>query len=199
MTMNDRQTEPTELAVRYWDWRSGEEKIEETAGDVETKRLLRGLRSSGLRGDVVSRPVMEPPPWVVDKKASAKFDRLAVEEVVALLAEEEIDLAKAASQLDLFATSLIHPPEAVRVELGGGVVPEECLLTTWLQRAADLHETCAKIRAGKVEKADSNDESTGLSLERHLDVLADIADHWGDGDGCLACEVTTSGKTLARV
>lgn len=181
---------PTEMAVRYWD-ESGEEKVDEASTEREARQILRGLFARNILGEVVTREVFDPPPWVVDRKTQARLHRTTVETVVENLADEEIDLAKACEQLRLVQSDLLHPDEVTRREANGIHVNPECELATWLERAANLHNECKAMRLGTVEKADSNDESNSSDYDRHLDVLAGIDAHALGEYGCRACEVVT--------
>lgn len=192
-----------EMAVRFWD-ESSEEHIEEVSGEREAAKLMRTLRAGGAKPEVVTREHFEPPPWTVDRRTQERLDREYVEATVELLAEEEIILRDACDKLRLIATGLVHPADVrtrteedrtvVRLAETGVRVEDECLLATWLERAANLHTACAEIRDCVAEKADSDDETLDAEFEHHLQVLANLADHSGNEYGCTKCSVVAPAK-----
>ena len=214
MTMTEYRTA---MAVRFWD--EGEERIEEVSGEREAAKVMRSLLANGAKPQVVTREHFEPPPWTVDRQTQERLDRAFVESTVELLAEEfggaetsdeeQTALRDACDRLRLIATGLVHPADVrVRTEDGkkvvrlretGRVVHEECLLATWLERTANLHNECAAIQAGTVEKADSNDETLAAELEHHLNVLANLADHGVGEYGCTRCSVVSTPAKAAEV
>jgi len=209
MTMTEY---PIDMAVRFWE--DGEERIEEVSGESEASKLMRGLRAHGAKPEIVTREHFEPPPWTVDRRTQQRLDREFVESTVELLAEEhggaetpdkeEKAIRDACDRLRLIATGLVHPGDVrtrtedgktvVRLVKTGARVDDECLLATWLERAANLHTACAEIRDGVAEKADSNDETLGAEYEHHLQVLANLADHGVGEYGCTRCSVVAPAK-----
>ena len=151
MTMTEYRTE---MAVRFWD--DGEERIEEVSGAEEAAKLTASLLANDVRAQVVTREHFEPPPWTVNRAAQERLDHAYVESTVELLAEEEITLRDACDRLRLIATGLQHPGDVTTARMVGTAVDEECKLATWLERAANLHNECADLWDGSVEKADSD-------------------------------------------
>lgn len=217
--MTDTMTRyPIDMAVRFWDRQSGEERIEEVSGEAEAAKLTANLLADDVRSQVVIREHFEPPPWTVNRATQERLDRKYVESTVELLAEEfggaetsdeqEIALRGACDKLRLIATGLAHPGDVrTRTEDGktvtrliktGHRVDEECQLATWLERAANILTECAEIRAGG-EKADSNDETLDAELEHHLNVLANLADHGVGEYGCTRCSVISAPAKAAEV
>jgi hypothetical protein len=104
----------------------------------------------------------------------------------------------------LIATGLIHPADfrtttedgrkVVRLGDTGRLVHEECLLSTWLERAANIRNECEDVRDGSAEKADTNDETLDAEYENHLNVLANLVDHSGAEYGCTRCTVVAPAK-----
>lgn len=196
MTMTEYRTD---MAVRFWDRQSGEERIEEVSGEDEAAKLTASLLANDVRAQVVIREHFEPPPWTVSRAAQERLDREYVEATVELLAEEEITNRDACDRLRLIATGLQHPGDVDTARRVGVVVDEECKLATWLERAANLHNECADLRDGSVEKADTNDETIGAELEHHLNVLANLADHGVGEYGCTKCTVVSAPAKKAEV
>jgi len=190
---------PTEMAVRFWDRQSGEERIEEVSGEREASKLIASLLAEEVRAEVVIREHFEPPPWTVNRATRDRLDREFVEATVELLADEEIALRDACDRLRLIATGLQHPGDITTARMVGTAVDEECKLATWLERAANLHTACAEIRDGVAEKADSNDETLGAEYENHLQVLANLADHGVGEYGCTRCSVVSAPAKKAEV
>lgn len=193
-----------DMAVRFWDQQSSKERIEYVRDEEGAAEVLARLLAWGTKGEIVTRERMDPPPWTVDRRAQERLDRQYVESTVELLAEEEIALRDACDRLRLIATGLTHPADVrTRTEEGKAVtrliatglrIDDECLLATWLERAANLRDECADLRDGAVEKADTNDEMIGAEFESHLNVLANLADHGVGEYGCTKCTVSAPAK-----